>query len=243
VRAFSGPLFATRLAELAAIVESLGVTRIELWSAHLSTNASPAMVDEARAILADHHLSVASYAASLRRAGLTTQELERTFAIATSLGAPLIAGGLHHAYAATVFALCREHGIRFAIENHPEHSPFEVLAQLDGYEAWFGTALDTGWYRTHGADVIAVIDVLRAHILHVHLKDVRAAGLPHRTCALGEGIVGIPAVLNSLRQIGYRGVLSIEHEPPHHDPTTEIGVSLSRVEAWLAQSVATSTRG
>jgi L-ribulose-5-phosphate 3-epimerase len=242
VAAFSGPHFAERLTELAAIIRELGATRVELWSAHLSASATPEMVDQAQTILADHGLQVAAYAASLRRPGLERGELERTFAIATALGAPLIAGGLHHAYAETVYALCREYGVKFAIENHPEHNPLEIMAQIDGRGDWFGTTLDTGWYRTNGADASAAVMTLRDHLLHVHLKDVRAVGLPHRTCPLGEGIVNIPAVLTTLHQVGYTGVLSIEHEPPHHDPTPDLRVSLERVQQWLAASSPTTTR-
>lgn len=234
VAAFTGPRFAERLAELATLIQSVGVSRIELWSAHLGPEASADMIAEARSILTGHGLQVAAYAASLRRPGLATDELERTFAVAAALGAPIIAGGLHPAYATTVYTLCRDHQIRFAIENHPEHEPLEILAQLDRREDWFGTTLDTGWYRTHGADVSACIESLQHHIVHVHLKDVRAVGLPHRTCKLGEGIVGIPAIVTHLQQVGYQGLLSIEHEPTDHDPTHELQLSVRRVEGWLA---------
>jgi sugar phosphate isomerase/epimerase len=242
VAAFSGPAFAKRLTELVTTIQGLGATSLELWSAHLSAAATPAMVEEARAIFGEHHLRVAAYAASLRRPDLKRAELARTFAIATALGAPVIAGGLHGAYAADVHALCREHQIKFAIENHPEADPLAILAQIDGREDWFGTALDTGWYQTLGTNAVTAIGVLRSHVIHVHLKDVLAVGLPHRTCPLGEGIVDIPTVLSTLRRIGYDGVLSIEHEPWHHDPTADLGVSLRRVEGWLTAVGAASTR-
>ena len=126
VAAFSGPAFTEQLAQLAATIQSLGVSNVELWSAHLAPSATPAMVEQASAILAAHGLRVAAYAASLRRPGMSPAELRRAFEIARALGAPLIAGGLHHAYAPTVHALCREHGLRFAVENHPEDEPLEI---------------------------------------------------------------------------------------------------------------------
>lgn len=242
VAAFNGSTFHEQFEQLVATIRGLGVTLVEVWSAHLAPAASPAIVDSAAAILRAHGLSIAAYAASLRRAGLSQAELERTFEIATRLGAPVIAGGLHPAYAADVYALCRQRQIRFAVENHPEGDPLDILAQIDGREDWFGTAVDTGWFKTNDVEAPAAIKALRDHILHVHLKDVRAAGLPHRTCPLGEGVVGIPAVLSLLHQIGYQGVLSIEHEPPHHDPTDELRLSVRRVEAWLGSNVPASGR-
>lgn len=243
VAVFSGPAFAENFDRLAATVRSLGVSLIEVWSAHLAPTATPEMVNQATAILASHGLRVAAYAASLRRPGLSRAELERAFQVAADLGAPIIAGGLHHAYAPTVYALCRAYQVRFALENHPEHGPLEILAQIDGREDWFGACVDTGWFKTNGVDVPAALDRLSDHGLHVHLKDVRAVGLPHRTCSLGEGVVGIPAVLATLQQLGYRGVLSIEHEPPHRDPTGELAVSVRRVEAWLAAMAPVAGRG
>ena len=67
VAAFSGPAFTERLTELAATIESLGASNVELWSAHLAS-ATPAMVEQASAILAAHGLRVA-YAARAAPAG------------------------------------------------------------------------------------------------------------------------------------------------------------------------------
>jgi L-ribulose-5-phosphate 3-epimerase len=232
VAAFSGPRFAERFDALLGAIQATGVSRVEVWSAHVVPEATEEMIAQAQACLAARKLSVVAYAASLRRPGLVEADLDRVFAVATALGAPIISGGLHDAYAATVLGLCRRYGIRFAIENHPEHSPRQVLAQLDGNEEWFGTALDTGWYRTHGADVLQAIDALGEHIIHVHLKDICRVGLPHRTCPLGEGIVGVPAVLTRLADLNYCGAFSIEHEPPDHDPTADLARSVARVRAW-----------
>jgi sugar phosphate isomerase/epimerase len=234
VAAFDSPAFADQFEQLVGAIASLGVSAIEVWSAHLVPTAAPATVARARDILANSHLSVAAYAASLRRPGLGATELERTFEIAADLGAPIVVGGLHSAYAPAVYALCQATGVRFGLENHPETDPLDVLAQIDGREDWFGAALDTGWFKTHGVDVGTAISRLQGHIWHVHLKDVRSVGLPHRTCPLGDGVVAIPSVLARLRQAGYQGTLSIEHEPPHHDPLPDLAVSVQRVRGWLA---------
>jgi sugar phosphate isomerase/epimerase len=234
VAAFSGPGFAEQFDHLLGTVRSLGVSRVEVWSAHLAPTSTPEMVATATAALRRHDLRVAAYAASLRRPGLTQHELERTFAVATDLGAPLIAGGLHPAYAATVYHLCQTSGVRFALENHPETDPLAILAQIDGREDWFGVAMDTGWFKTHGVDVTEAVVRLQGHIEHCHLKDVQSVGLPHRTCPLGEGVVNVPTALTWLHRIGYVGVLSIEHEPADHDPTADLALSVQRLSGWLA---------
>lgn len=243
VAVFDGPAFAAQFDELVRAIASLGVRAIEVWSAHLVPTSTAATVAQAADILAQHGLRVAGYAASLRRAGLSDAELERTFEIAADLGAPLVVGGLHPAYAETVYALCQSTGIGFALENHPEHDPLDILAQIDSRERHFGVALDTGWFKTNGVDVIKAIGRLQEHLLHIHLKDVRSVGLPHRTCPLGDGVVGIQAVLARLQQVGYQGMLSIEHEPPDHDPLADLAVSVKRVQTWLTASTPVATHG
>jgi len=41
--------------------------------------------------------------------------------------------------------LCREFGIRFNYENHPEKSAQEILAVIGGGNEWLGVCVDTGW--------------------------------------------------------------------------------------------------
>ncbi|MEO7912240.1 MAG: sugar phosphate isomerase/epimerase, partial [Roseiflexaceae bacterium] len=57
----------------------------------------------------------------------------------------------------------------------------------------------------------------------------------HETCALGDGVVDIPGVLKALKEIGYTGVVTIEHEPYDHDPTAACALSLKRAAAWWAE--------
>ncbi len=66
---------------------------------------------------------------------------------------------------------------------------------------------------------LEALDVLAPHIVSVHCKDgdwppvdqPAALGVER---ALGEGSVGISAFIAKLKQVGYRGILSIEREEP-----------------------------
>jgi sugar phosphate isomerase/epimerase len=46
----------------------------------------------------------------------------------------------------------------------------------------------------------------------------------------------VAAVLAALREVGYDGYLSVEHEPDDYDPTTEIVRSRELVERLLRES-------
>jgi sugar phosphate isomerase/epimerase len=129
----------------------------------------------------------------------------------------------------------RDHEVRLGVENHPEEkTPSDVLAKIEAGDGWLGATVDTGWWGTHGYDAARAIEELREHVLHVHLKDVRAVGEPHETCPWGEGVVDLHACVLALQRIGYAGAYTVEHEPEDHDPGEEVAELRVRLQEWLA---------
>src|SRR6188768_2886945 len=62
--------------------------------------------------------------------------------------------------------------------------------------------------------------------------DEEFVDMGHETCRAGDGIVGMRAVVEHLRAIGFRGSIGIEHEPETFDPREEVRESRERVEQW-----------
>jgi sugar phosphate isomerase/epimerase len=125
------------------------------------------------------------------------------------------------------------HGVRLAIENHPEKTPGEVREKIERGNGTMGATVDTGWWGTQGYDAAQAIEELGEHVVHVHLKDVLAVGEPHDTCRWGEGIVGIPECVRALARIEYSGAIAIEHEPETFDPTGDVRAMREQLEGWL----------
>ena len=190
-------------------ISAAGYPAVEVWEAH----AAPESLNAAKAatwrrILEEHKLLPIGYAGSLR---------PETIRVCQWLGIPRINGGLRGQSPAQATDLCRESGMRFNLENHPEKSTEELLKPIGGGNEWLGVCLDTGWFGTQGVDVPQAIRVLNQLVRHTHIKDVRRAG-GHETCRLGDGVVKIPAVLESLKSIGYTGWYSWEDEPEDRNP-------------------------
>lgn len=121
-------------------IAAAGFKTVEVWEAH----AAPETLDEPKTrlwkrILDDHGLVPVAYAGGLRR---------ETLAIARWLGIPHVDGGLRDNTPESATALCREHCVRFNIENHPEKSAGEILAKIGGGNEWLGVCIDTGWLGT-----------------------------------------------------------------------------------------------
>jgi L-ribulose-5-phosphate 3-epimerase UlaE len=74
--------------------------------------------------------------------------------------------------------------------------------------------------------------VYEEYVFHVHLKDVGASGR-HETCRYGQGIVPIRACVEALHTLGYRGAISVEHEPEDFDPTDDCKANLAMLREWL----------
>jgi L-ribulose-5-phosphate 3-epimerase len=224
-----------RFAALCDEVLALGFTAIDLWDAHLNAAwATDEHVAVARDILEERGLGVASLAGWL---GSDVRRVARTCEMAAAVGAPLLGGGT------TLLADDREalveilerHDLRFGIENHPERSPDEVLARIgDGARGRIGTTVDTGWWGTQGVDAAEAIRALAPHVLHVHLKNVRHAGMPHETSGYRGGVVPLRACVSALRDIGYAGGISVEHVPGDYDPRPEIAEARALLQDWLA---------
>lgn len=227
--------FAERFGGVLDAAIDLGFEAIDLWEAHLSGRwATDEHLDLATELLRERRLQVASLAGWF---GSTPEELEASCRIATAVGASVLGGGtkLVESDRPRLVATLERHGLRLAIENHPERTPAEIVAKIgeDG-AGRIGTTVDTGWWGTQGYDAAAAIEELAPHVMHVHLKDVRHVGLPHETCAYGEGVVPLRACVEALGRIGYEGAISVEHEPDDHDPSDEIRAARAMLGGWLA---------
>lgn len=219
-----------RLDEVLSRVRELGFDTVDVWGAHLGAEwATDGHLAIAKKLLTRHQLNVSTYATWVGLANV-----ERACELARGLGTDLIGAGFSGAVARLV-PILRDQGVRLAVENHPdEKTPGDVLAKIEPGDGWLGATVDTGWGGTHGYDAARAIEELGEHVLHVHLKDVRAVGEPHETCPWGEGVVDVEACVRALQRMGYEGAYTVEHEPEDHDPSEEIRELRLRLEEWLA---------
>lgn len=226
--------FAKRFDEYMTDVVAMGFDAVDIWTGVL--NPAWATDDHIRAAkdsLDRHQLNVASIAGGF---GATRDELEASCKLAVALDTTILGGNaaLLATDRASAIDILTTYDVKLGIENHPEKTPEEVLAKIgDGGNGHIGTAIDTGWFGTQGYDAAKAIEKLDGHLLHIHLKDVRAAGA-HETCKFGDGVVPVEECVQTLQRLGYDGPMCIEHEPDYYDPTEECVASFKMVKDWLA---------
>jgi inosose dehydratase len=123
---------------------------------------------------------------------------------------------------------CRERGLEPTFHHHAGtyvQTPQEIERLLECSDV--GLCLDTGHLLVGGGEPLAAVRAWAERINHVHLKDARQATIEQIAaeaapvqeiwrrgafCALGEGDIEIPAVLDALGQIGYAGWLVVEQD-------------------------------
>ncbi len=205
-------------------VADAGFGAIEVWEAH----AAPEALDEARAgawrqSLQEAGLKPVAYAGRLGR---------ETLEICRWLGIPHVDGSIGDLNPDEATTMCREAGIGFNIENHPEKSAEEILAKIGGGNEWLGVCIDTGWLGTQGVSGPEVIRACGPLVRHTHIKDVAKAGA-HETCLLGDGVADVAGCIEALREIGYVGWYSWEDEPEARNPME----SAERNRRWVEERI------
>ena len=210
-----------------------GFDTVDVWHPMLNYQwATPEHIAAARRVLDRHGVQVASYGSYY---GDTVEEFGAANEVAAALGTRILGGqtGLLAKDRQATLSVLREFGHVLGLENHPQKSAAELLEEIGtDHDGLVGATVDTGWFATQGADAAQAIRELGENVVYVHLKDVRAAGA-HDTCALGDGVVPVADCVAALREIGYAGTISIEHEPEHYNPFPEVEISRQRLLALL----------
>ena len=129
-----------------------------------------------------------------------------------------------------------DRGVRIALETHGGITRNGQLCAklLDAVDHdAVGINYDTGniYYYNEGFDPAEDVKLIASRVVQVHLKDTRGGKGEWLFCGLGEGRVDFPAILKTLRAVGFDGPWSLEIEG-------ERGEDLSR--AQNAQRIAGS---
>jgi sugar phosphate isomerase/epimerase len=110
-----------------------------------------------------------------------------------------------------------DRGVRIALEIHegPTRNgklAAEFLDRVDHPNV--GVNYDTGnvYYYNDGIDPAEDIHHVAGRVVHVHLKDTTGGKGEWQFCALGDGRVKFPAILQALRSAGFTGPYSLEVE-------------------------------
>ena len=138
--------------------------------------------------------------------------------------------------------LCNRYEINLAVHNHPRSpesrywNPDAVLEVCGDRGKRIGACCDSGHWVRSGLNPLECLQKMAGRIITFHLKDVGVSGKPEtRDVPLGTGVADYAAVLKTLKQQGFQGVMSLEYEHDSPQLLAETQQCLAFIETTAAQ--------
>ncbi|WP_026474036.1 sugar phosphate isomerase/epimerase family protein [Alkaliflexus imshenetskii] len=189
-----------------------------------------------RSLLKKHQIEMINYGIV---AANSEEEWEQLFSFAADMGIQTIGSEPDPIWMDLIDELTVKYDIQLAIHNHPPPTrywnPETVAETIAGRNSLIGASADNGhWMRT-GIDPIVGYSILESRIKYLHFKDMSAFGeMDAHTVPFGTGVLDMPATLKHLRQIGFKGVITIEYEWDWDNPTPKIAESIAYLKEITA---------
>lgn len=168
----------------------------------------------------------------------TEAEVDRAFDYAKAVGVKLIVGVPNVELLPYVNKKVQEYDTKYAIHIHGP----DIKLYPDAEDAWnhvkgldprMGICLDIGHDTRNGKDAVADLEKYHTRIFDMHLKDVTAPTKQGYSVEVGRGIIDYPAFVKMMRQVGYSGMLSLEHERDMKNPFLGIAESIGYIRAVI----------
>ena len=214
----------------------LGLTRITFKDFHLKMDATPAVIAETVAKVKAAGLELYAGGVIYMK---SEAEVDRAFEYAKAAGMGMIIGVPNYELIEYTSKKAQQYDIRVAIHNHGPDNPlfptpesaYERIVKLDRR---MGLCMDAGHTQRSGIDPSDSVRKFIDRLYDVHIKDVSAATAKGTTVEIGRGVIDIPKLLQTLREVKYSGTLALEFEKDAKDPLPGSAESIGYLRGVLA---------
>lgn len=158
-------------------------------------------------------------------------EVDRAFAYAERYGADVFIGVPNYELTDYMIKKVKDTGIKVAIHTHgPDGAPFPNIQKVaEVYKdpsLGIGCCMDLGHSIRMGEDIVKDIKKYKAWIYDIHIKDESEASKKGQTWEMGRGVMDFRPIVKVLRQIKYKGVVSLEFEKNGKNPHPGVAESI-----------------
>ncbi|GAC1450550.1 MAG: hypothetical protein NVSMB9_35060 [Isosphaeraceae bacterium] len=158
------------------------------------------------------------------------------FEYARDAGIPTIVCSPTRKSLPTLDRLVKEFNLKLAIHNHgPEDkvwpSPRDVWKAVQPYDQRIGLCIDVGHTARCDVDPASAFRECASRLHDVHLKDLDQKG---HAVEVGRGVLDLPGMLRTLREIGYSHHVGLEHEKDMDDPLPGVAESIGYIRGVLS---------
>jgi sugar phosphate isomerase/epimerase len=165
--------------------------------------------------------------------------IDKAFEYAKRVGVKTIVGVPTYELLPYVDKKVKEYGFNYAIHLHgPDIEVFpdaeDVWNSVKDLDPRMGMCLDIGHDTRNGKDPVADLKKYHTRVFDMHLKDVTGTTKLGYSLEVGRGIIDFPSLVKMMREVGYSGVISLEHEKDMKDPFMGIAESIGYFRGVIA---------
>jgi sugar phosphate isomerase/epimerase len=226
--------------------QDLGLHYIEFFQKHVPLNSKPEQIQAVLKVCKDYGVTPAGYGVQ----GFTKDHdaNKKAFELGKALGIKYLSADPTPDAFDSLDKLCDEYKIAIAIHPHGPagkkqlhrwYSAEIILKAVKDHHELIGTCLDTGHLIRAAIlgeklDPAQQIRVMGKRNFGIHLKDndneAEKRGDPDSNVVFGKGALDVEGVLKALKDVGFKGPISIEYESHPKDPSPDVKECLVVVE-------------
>ena len=218
--------------------QDLGLHYIEFFQKHVPFNSKPDQIKAILKVCKDYGVAPVAYGVQ----GFTKNhdENKKAFELGKALGIKYLSADPTPDAFDSLDKLCDEFKIAIAIHPHGPagkkqlhrwYSAEVIMKAVKDHNELIGTCLDTGHLIRAAIlgeklDPAQQIRVMGKRNFGIHLKDndneAEKRGDPNANVVFGKGALDVEAVLKALKEVGFKGSISIEYESHPKNPSPDV---------------------
>ena len=214
-------------------MKELGIANAEFYSKHIPVNSTPDQLKGILQLCKEYGVTPAGF--GVQPFGKDHEANRKQFDFGKAVGVKYLSADPSPDSFDSLDKLCEEYGIAIAIHPHGPagkglhrwYSAEVILKAVKDHHKLIGACLDTG-HLIRAAQLGEKLDpaqqvrAMGARNFGMHLKDhdnQRKEDVPFGDPA---GVLDVGAVLKALKDVSFKGVISIEYEANPQDPSPDV---------------------
>jgi inosose dehydratase len=221
-------------------MKDLGVRHAEFYSKHIPLNATPEQLQAILKLCKEYDVKPLAW--GVQSFTKNHDANRKVFDFGKALGIRMFSASPSKDSFDSLDKCCEEYKIAIGIHPHgpikggkeldPWYSAEVILAAVKDHHPLIGSCLDTG-HLIRAAQLGKQLDpakevrLMGARNFGMHLKD--HDNKKKEDVVFGKGVLDVPAVLKALRDVNFKGMISIEYEAHPQEPTEDVQACLAVV--------------
>lgn len=213
-------------------MKNLGLHYVELYQKHAPLESSSAQIAAILKLCKEYEVTPLAW--GVQRFTKDTDANRKVFEFGKAMGLKMFSASPTADAFDSLDKLCDEYKIAIGIHPHgpvgkgrldPWYSAEIILDAVKDHHPLIGSCLDTGHLIRAAQlgkrlDPAQQIRLMGARNFGLHLKD--HDNRQHEDVIFGKGPLDVPGVLKALRDVNFKGMISIEYEANPKDPSKDV---------------------